>query len=130
MTDDYPAVLREYIGTALWSSLCNNESCEYLDEKYDIDDFDKETLKKMEKELNEFIEKFFFLVEEPDRDTTVGAFATDFWFTRNGHGAGFWDGDYKNGDQLTEACEKYGAQDLYVGDDGKIYALKMPRQYK
>lgn len=47
----------------------------------------------------------------------------DFWLTRNGHGAGFWDSDWPvNGEALTEACESYRQVDLYVGDDGRVYA--------
>ncbi len=48
----------------------------------------------------------------------------DFWLTRCGHvGAGFWDGDWPQdvSDRLTEASEKFGDVDLYVGDDGMIY---------
>lgn len=47
----------------------------------------------------------------------------DLWLTRNGHGAGFWDrglGDV--GERLTAAAEACGACDLYVGDDGFLYA--------
>jgi hypothetical protein len=32
----------------------------------------------------------------------------DFFLTRNGHGAGFWDGDYKNGEKLTEIAKSFG----------------------
>jgi hypothetical protein len=43
----------------------------------------------------------------------------DFWLTRNGHGAGFWDrGLGELGDKLTAMCRPYGTSDLYVGDDG------------
>jgi hypothetical protein len=47
----------------------------------------------------------------------------DFWLTRNGHGAGFWDRDYPGtlGDDLSKAAKSYGECDLYVGDDGKVY---------
>jgi hypothetical protein len=46
----------------------------------------------------------------------------DFWLTRNGHGAGFWDrGLGELGDALTAAAKTYGEQWLYVGDDGLIY---------
>ena len=49
----------------------------------------------------------------------------DFWLTRNGHGAGFWDrGLGEVGDQLTKKCDwqgKFGERNLYIGDDGKIY---------
>jgi hypothetical protein len=45
----------------------------------------------------------------------------DFWLTRNGHGAGFWDRNLGGiGDKLTKACE-YDECNLYVGDDGKIH---------
>ena len=47
----------------------------------------------------------------------------DFWLTRNGHGAGFWDGDWSkpHGEALTAACKKFREFYLYVGDDGKVY---------
>ena len=47
----------------------------------------------------------------------------DFWLTRNGHGCGFWDGDWTEpaATKLTESAENFGDYDLYIGDDGKIY---------
>ncbi len=53
-------------------------------------------------------------------DTQAGH---DFWLTRNGHGAGFWDGDWDDGvgERLTAASKGYGEQDAYIGDDGLIY---------
>lgn len=46
----------------------------------------------------------------------------DFWFTRNGHGAGYWDRDELGtlGDVLSALCKAYSEVDLYVSD-GKIY---------
>ena len=48
----------------------------------------------------------------------------DFWLTRNGHGAGFWDGDWKEpaASKLDAASHAFGEVDLYIGDDGKVYA--------
>jgi hypothetical protein len=46
----------------------------------------------------------------------------DFWYTRNGHGVGFWDrklGDI--GDVLSNIARKWGSVDLYRGDDELIY---------
>lgn len=46
----------------------------------------------------------------------------DFFLSRNGHGAGFFDrglGDL--GDRLQKAAHKFGNSNPYVGDDGKIY---------
>ncbi len=47
----------------------------------------------------------------------------DFWLSRNGHGAGFWDGDWKEpfATALDNAAKSFDECDLYVGDDGKIY---------
>jgi hypothetical protein len=51
----------------------------------------------------------------------------DFWLTRNGHGAGFWDRNY-NPSPLYYACQNlsgaakaWGEASLYVGDDGLLY---------
>jgi hypothetical protein len=47
----------------------------------------------------------------------------DFWLTRNGHGAGFWDRGYTKdvSETLTKASKEAGSVDLYEGDDGKLY---------
>ena len=47
----------------------------------------------------------------------------DFWLTRNGHGAGFWDGDWKDPHSryLTNLANDFGEVGLTVGDDGKVH---------
>lgn len=49
----------------------------------------------------------------------------DFWLTRNGHGAGFWDGDWDRwpvlARRLDQASKDVGNCDVYKGDDGKIH---------
>jgi len=49
----------------------------------------------------------------------------DFFLTRNGHGAGFWDGDWPDavGERLTVAAKSFGESDPYVGDDGAVYVF-------
>ncbi len=46
----------------------------------------------------------------------------DFWLTRNGHGAGYWDGDLQDhiGESLTECARLAGACELYVNDADEI----------
>lgn len=42
----------------------------------------------------------------------------DFWLTRNGHGAGFWDrGMGQLGEDLTAACKPYGSADDHTPYD-------------
>ena len=49
-------------------------------------------------------------------------FGHDLWFTRNGHGVGFWDRDLGQlGDTLTDHASAMGPVDTYVGDDDVLY---------
>lgn len=46
----------------------------------------------------------------------------DFWYTRNGHGTGFWDRGLDDaGDKLADICRATRNQDAYMGDDGQIH---------
>jgi hypothetical protein len=53
-------------------------------------------------------------------DETTGR---DLWYTSQGHGCGFWDGDYTapHEDALAEAAKDVGEKYLYRGDDGLLY---------
>lgn len=43
----------------------------------------------------------------------------DYWLTRNGHGAGFWDrGLGERGERLSQAC-RHDSCDVYLGDDNR-----------
>jgi len=115
------AFTRAYIETALWSS--NDESDERggepMDANYSVDDLSDEAIERMARDCTRFRELAGENIHGLD-ETTV---AHDFWLTRNGHGAGFWDGDYEQtlGDDLTRLSETFGACWLGVGDDGTIY---------
>ncbi len=117
-----PAMLAGYLQTALWSTNDNSteQGGEPLDENYDTDDIDQATMDQAEKDCAEFVEKAGALLDGLD----LGQVGHDFWLTRNGHGAGFWDGDYEKsiGDALTKLSEEFGKVDLYVGDDNRIYS--------
>jgi len=49
----------------------------------------------------------------------------DFWLTRNGHGAGFWDGSWKGpyAPALDQLSKQFGDCELYVADDGQVHAI-------
>lgn len=62
------------------------------------------------------------LVKFEDRYKPMEYAGHDFWLTRNGHGAGFWDrgiGDV--GDALADSARAYGEAYVETGDDGMIY---------
>ena len=128
--------VRHYLETALWSSTDEStpEGGEPMDKNYTVEDMAPETIAKAKADC----ERFQALAGEmlanaldsgecgwsPDDHTARSAH--DFWLTRNGHGAGFWDGDWPvNGDNLT-ALVGHGTDfpevDLYVGDNGLIYS--------
>ncbi len=113
--------LKHYIGTALWSELDGDSGTE-LDQNYDLDDMDPQTLGIMSNELDRFIDEFYPLVTEEDERTDMEYFVHNLWLNRNGHGAGFWDSRYKNGDEISDAATNLGNLTLYVGDDNKIYS--------
>lgn len=110
-----------YLETALWAETDNSteEGGYPLDKNYSFSDIDPESKAKAEKDCRAFSAKAGNLLKGLDA-STVGH---DFWLTRQGHGAGFWDGDYEEsvGDALTELSKEFGEVYIYVGDDGKIY---------
>jgi len=111
------AFTNSYIETALWSSLDDDEP---MDKNHDVSDIAPELLAQMKKDCKSFYEKY----EHLWGDNTDDQAGHDFWLTRNHHGAGFWDGDYEKGDELTKAAHTYGEFTLYAGDDGVIYGMR------
>lgn len=104
-----------YIRAMLWSETDGDDP---LDKHHDADDIAPETLAKIIADCQKFQAENsrYFHGHESDA-------AHDFWLTRNGHGAGFWDGDWEQaaGEALTKASKAFGECHVYVGDDGKIY---------
>jgi hypothetical protein len=105
-----------YIEAALWSS--SDDDGVPLDQNYDVRDFDPKSLAQQREEANAFATENYDDIEDDLRRA-----GHDFWLTRNGHGAGFWDGDWPDdvGDRLTEASKRYGEVYIYAGDDGQLY---------
>lgn len=117
--DDFTAA---YIVAALWSTTDNADETggEPLDANYSVDDIAPESLVKMVADCAAFQAEHADLLARAGDDAQNGH---DFWLTRNGHGAGFWDRGYPDpvGDALSEAARRCGAVDLEVGDDGRIH---------
>jgi len=118
---------RAYIECALWAT--NDESTpaggEPLDQNYGIGDIDPDTLNKMAEDCQCFQRENTADLALYDHPASAELGGHDFFLTRNGHGAGFWDRDClpeDAGQRLTEAAKAYGECSLYVGDDNMIYA--------
>jgi len=112
-----------YFEAAFWSSL--EEDGHSLSSNYDYSDLDDDCFARMKADCQKFQEEVLDPIrEESEESLPDDEYAGhDFWLTRNGHGAGFWDGDWVEpyGTKLTDASKKFGEFALYVGDDGKIY---------
>ncbi len=126
----YDRFTRAFFEAALWSSYDEAEENggEPLDKNYSLDDIDPTVTQKLADECAEFQDKH---EKELDDDNCLSSYhpleqaGHDFWLTRCGHGCGFWDGDWTEpaATILTDASKAFGNVDLYVGDDGKIYAM-------
>lgn len=92
-----------------------------LDEVYGVGDIDSNTLEEMVADCKRFQEENQEVLDEAEVsgryvDEMAGY---DFWMTRNGHGDGFWDGDWSepHGDLLDKAAQAFGPYYIYVDDD-------------
>jgi len=115
-----------YIEAALWSS--NDESRpdggDPMDQNYGVGDIAPEALTKIVEDCRRFQQENGIPKYNRGDYTDEEMAGHDFWLTRNGHGAGFWDRDELDEatqKKFTDAAHAFGTCDLYVGDDGKIY---------
>jgi len=131
-----------YIECALWASIEGPDDTP-MDRDYGLEDFAESTVQSIRLDCEQFIreqaEVLDYVDSTGEHGDTYAMAGHDFWLTRNGHGAGFWDGDWDiqlpagadggesglsdrlAGDVLTAATEKFSECDLYVGDDGRVY---------
>lgn len=129
MTTELTSTQRRYLETALWSTsgLTEDLSCKSLDDVITPDEmvahFPNWTSQSL-KELAEFLAAAYDQGLLTDDDDTEYA-AHNFWLSREGHGAGFFDGDYDNrGDRLQKMADSYGTGELNVSvrlaGDGQV----------
>ena len=99
--------------------------CDFLDDHFTVEDFDKESLEKAEKDCDDFLYviKSYGLYEKALEYADDDRIAHDFWLTRNGHGAGFWDGDYGDslGKTLTNISKEFSEINILVDNDGTLF---------
>jgi hypothetical protein len=116
---DVEEFFQAYLEAALWSSTGDDD--EPLDRKYTVSSIPKRVQRQMRRECVCFIRDAKHLLTEENflsffaRLSLSERAGHDFWLTRNGHGAGFWDGDWASdvGTKLTDMANVWGTVDLY-----------------
>ena len=117
-----------YLVAALWSTNDNSDESggQPLDLNHDVEDIDAETTAMLRAHCESFFYRAIAFLDSDmndvrlpnDGETTVYALAGhDFWLTSNGHGAGFWDGDWpRYGDMFTKLSACYPEVNLFLSD--------------
>lgn len=106
---------RAYLECALWSSSdeSRDDGGDPLDENYELEDCTMAFLQDSTRDCQDFRTLAHGLLTGDDAFRE----GMDFWLTRNGHGAGYWDGDYpEHGDALTKLAKRFPGIDLYVSN--------------
>ena len=135
-------MVRGYVECALWAgqdwSLVDDEDEDApdnpvpWDDNYGAEDLSDGAMRTIRDTCRDFVEYVEENIGEDALDTWVSygesweRIGHDFYLTRNGHGAGFWDrwsdgGERETmGNGLADAARTWGESDFYVGDDGKL----------
>lgn len=125
--------VRGYIEAMLFTTHddSNDAGGEPMKQNYTIDDIDPVAMDRIENDCRSFLHSAGpWITPERYKGAMVGSLEAhaghDFWLTRAGHGAGFWDGDWEGESEgfdgpLTKRAKAFGNVDPYVGDDGKIH---------
>jgi hypothetical protein len=105
---DIQTILKHYLICALWT--------EELDSR-EIEEIHPNNLEQARKDVETFVKKAGSLLDNMDEEQ-IGH---DFWLTRNGHGAGFWDrGLGEIGIKLTTISHEFKGIDVTT-DETTIY---------
>lgn len=131
---DVHEFIRGYIEAILFTETdeSNESGGEPLNQNYGEEDFSHEAMERVEADCRSFLHKAApWITEENYKGALTGTVEAhaghDFWLTRVGHGAGFWDGDWKSDEHsvgdgpLTQRAKEAGHVDVILGDDGKLH---------
>lgn len=140
---DFEQFMHGYFESALWTSSIEEEFAERHNEKtgedwapdqslldfgFTVDDIDESSKFEATQECRNFVNDNAADLNQFVNDYDWGQAGHDFWLTRNGHGAGFWDrGGSANLQweeivkRLSEAAKIYGESYAYIGSGDKVY---------
>lgn len=123
-------MVNDYLEAAIFA-----DSPEDYNSRFSVKQFDKASRKSAEQDIKKFIQKGKKVLEFALANSDLpgndfwGHVAHDFWLTRQGHGAGFWDdpqyyGGQKTADKLSDIATSFGEKYLdYDEDKDEIYFM-------
>lgn len=137
MTNDYlDKMTRAYLVCALWASTHFGESMrlpngdvvndgENLNDHFDVDDIPADEIAIAREDCADFLLANVALLRECKMRAAYCAdqCGMDFWLSRNGHGAGFFDRGLAHGATLHSAAKVYGSRDLFIGADFLVHGF-------
>ena len=114
--EDLKTMVSAYTEAALWS-------CIYTDHQYECAQTDVDFDLQARDDCLTFLNLTLSLFTEEDLvSLNFSQFGYDFWMTSQGHGVGFWDGDWDNYGSavvmgLSDMSEKFGPTDTLTSPD-------------
>jgi hypothetical protein len=121
---DVEDMFEAYVECALWLSVDDEDKP--LDDRFSSGALDDGARDRMRADCARFATEnaVTLLSAMQKRGVDWSQVGHDLWLTRNGHGCGFWDGDWPKpeADVLTEAAERMGDASLFVDEEtGKVH---------
>ena len=117
--EDFDTFFNQFLVTALWSS--NDDAGQPLDNRFTPSDFTPRALEILRAHALSFWSRMYYYIEHETTNRTAGDAGHDFWLTSQGHGSGFWDGDWPvYGDMLTDLSKCYPTIDITITEDNRL----------
>ena len=104
-------MVRGYVKAALWTS--DDGEGGYLDARHDFDDLLVSAKNKARRDCLKFLELADQIMNGRQAEADCEQWGHDFWLSRNGHGAGFFDRPNLYHDQQTADCLHDLARDTF-----------------
>ena len=122
MKRDINKILNAYLVCALWSSYDDDDAP--FDLTFGIEEFSVDFINNTTISINNFLA----LIEQNKLTKSLNRWddaqlGHDLWLTRNYHGTGFWDRNFKDGDKITSLIHTDGELreiNLFVTDNNEV----------
>ena len=91
-------------------------------ESFTREDIEADSLIKAYQDIKQFVSLAGQSVDYAVGENGYEQLGHDFWLSRNGHGAGFFDHSYDDDEEkaLMDAAPKLGEIYIYINDNGKL----------